>query len=115
MALLPVSSLVSPAAAAKTRARLLGPKSICGHASMEAASSQERQIVSRFDGVGCMNNGLQNLLRVQEKFGTGAACRYAIDRLGRSAVGLQVVEVVWLEPQRLKIALDVDPKYQLRF
>lgn len=62
-----------------------------------------------------MKQGLQELKKTWQRFGTKAAIRQVADRLGRAAIGLQVVEVVWLEPEGIKVPLDVDPQFEFRF
>jgi hypothetical protein len=45
----------------------------------------------------------------------GAVGRRLSDRVGCVFAGRQVVEVVWLELDGLKIGLDADPKFEFRF
>ncbi len=62
-----------------------------------------------------MKQGLQELKKTWQRFGAKAAILQVVDRLGRAAIGLQVVEVIWLEPEGIKFSLDVDPQFEFRF
>ena len=62
-----------------------------------------------------MKQGLQELKKNWQRFGANAAFRQVVDRLGRVAFGLQVVEVICLDPADIKLSLDVDPQFQFRF
>ena len=62
-----------------------------------------------------MKRRLRELLKIHQKFGIGAACRYAIGRVGQAIIGLQIIEVIWLKRNRLKLSLEVDPRFRFRF
>jgi hypothetical protein len=62
-----------------------------------------------------MLSKLHELRQLAQKYGTGAAVRKLVDWLGGKTLGLQVVEVVWLAPEELKLALDVPPPFEFRF
>lgn len=62
-----------------------------------------------------MANRLRTLWKLFRRFGAAAVARQISDRLGQAMSGRQVVEVVWLEPSGLKLALEHDPKFEFRF
>ena len=59
--------------------------------------------------------GLQRLADMRRQYGTGAALKWAVDRLARRAFGAMTVRVVWLEADRLPEWVRPDPALDLRF
>ncbi len=55
------------------------------------------------------------LEQTRAKFGARAALESVLDRLGRLAAGLQVVEVVWLESSQVGDLSGEDPRFEFRF
>lgn len=62
-----------------------------------------------------MHQKLQQLRDLYKRFGFKAVARHVIDRVGGASVGLQVVDVVWLDVAGLKMNLNADPKFEFRF
>lgn len=62
-----------------------------------------------------MPGKIQRLRETYSRFGFRSVVRSIIDRFGRMAFGMQVVEVVWLDSDGLKLNLDADPKFEFRF
>lgn len=58
---------------------------------------------------------LQTLWKLYRRFGAAAVARAFSDRIGQARSGRQIVEVVWLEPENLKLSLEHDSKFEFRF
>ncbi len=55
------------------------------------------------------------LEQTRAKFGARAALESVLDRVGRLAVGLQVVDVVWLDCSQVSDLSGDDPRFEFRF
>jgi L-amino acid N-acyltransferase YncA len=62
-----------------------------------------------------MTSFTTEMLDTQRRFGAAAALRLIAGNAGAGLLGLQLVEVVWLEMARLRIPLEVEPPFAFRF
>lgn len=62
-----------------------------------------------------LRNFAARLGRLRAERGWRAALEAGVDRVGKAAVGLQVIEVVWLESLHVRDMSDVDPRFAFRF